>query len=218
MTRPSFQAVIFDCDGVLVDTEMMSHWSWQQSLRAEGLERPLADFHAHFTGYTAEVNLALAEAWLGRPLPRDFPDRVRALFRQRIQEDLPVIPGVEAVLAALDLPLATATNAQRAELDFKLQKTGLGRFFRHTVCVEDVANPKPAPDLYLLAAERLGVDPRHCAVIEDSPAGIRAGVAAGMTVFGFARDMDPDRQREAGATRSFDDMRDLATLLRGGAR
>ncbi len=213
MQRKPFQAVIFDCDGVLVDTEAISHWSWQQALRGEGLECSLADLHTHFTGYTAEINLRLAETWCGRPLPADFTSRVRSLFWQRIRDHLPLIPGIEAVLAGLTLPLASATNAQRYELDFKLQRTGLGRYFRHTVCVDDVALPKPAPDLYLLAAQRLGVDPRRCAVVEDSPAGIQAGVAAGMTVFGFCRDMDEARQREFGAHACFADMGELLPLL-----
>jgi HAD superfamily hydrolase (TIGR01509 family) len=208
-----FQAVIFDCDGVLVDTEMISHWSWQQALRSVGLERSLEDFHVHFTGHATEVNLVMAETWFGRPLPPGFTSRVHDLFWQRIQADLPLIPGVETVLASLALPLATATNARRAELEFKLLKTGLGRYFQHTVCVDDVPHPKPAPDLYRLAAEQLGVDPQRCAVVEDSPAGIQAGVAAGMTVFSFCRDMDEARQRAAGAHHCFDDMGKLLALL-----
>ena len=213
MNFTAFDAIIFDCDGVLVDTETLANMTWQDKLAEHGLFLSLQELHHYFTGYTTELNLAKATELLGRPLPTDFIDQIRELFWQKISLDLPLIPYVEDALNQIQLPKATATNAKREELNFKLERSGLDRFFSHRLCVEDVSNPKPAPDIYQLAATKLGSSPQNCAVVEDSIAGIKAGVAAGMTVFGYCKDTPHDKQKEAGAFKCFDDMRELPDLI-----
>jgi HAD superfamily hydrolase (TIGR01509 family) len=213
MSQFFYQAIIFDCDGVLVDTERLSHLAWQTKLAERGLHFSFAELHQYFTGFTTQANLKKAEALFGIALPDDFSAQVKEMFWQKINEDLPVIPFVEETLKRINLPKAAATNALRKELDFKLKKTGLDRYFEHTVCCEDVFSPKPSPDIYLEAARRLGIAPRDCAVVEDSVAGVQAGVAADMTVFGFCRETDPASLLAAGATNCFGEMTGLPDLL-----
>ncbi len=213
MASYPYQAVIFDCDGVLVDTEKLSNQAWQENLAPQGLHLSHQELHHHFTGYTTEANMEKAEELLGRPLPEGFLSKVRDHFWRHVNQHLPLIPGVEQALEAIPVPKATATNAHRRELDLKLNKSKLGRFFLHSVCVDEVQKPKPAPEIYLRAASLLKVEPSACAVVEDSPAGIQAAAAAGMRVYGFCRDMEAEKQVRAGAHFTFDDMRELPALL-----
>ncbi len=217
MAQPLFDAMIFDCDGVLIDTERLTNRIWQRKLAELGLHLENHELHHHFTGHTTAANLTRAVELLGKPLPDNFHQEMRDDFWEEVNRDLPLIPYVIDVLDTLTqirkLPLAMATNAAREDMEFKLERTGIGRYFRHTVCVEDVNHPKPAPDIYLFAANKLRVTPNRCAVIEDSPAGIKAATEAGMRVFAYSADMVAEKQLAAGAIATFDDMRELMPLL-----
>jgi HAD superfamily hydrolase (TIGR01509 family) len=128
------------------------------------------------------------------------------------------IEGVADVLDAVQIPVCVASSGDHEKVRLMLGKTGLlSRFGSNIFSVTDVEKPKPAPDIYLHAARQNGVDPRNCAVIKDSPTGVRAGVAAGMVVFGFAAHTPEQKLREAGAHVLFSDMTQLAELL-GSAR
>ncbi len=213
MSQYPFEAVIFDCDGVLVDTERLANRVWKRMLAGLGLHLEEQELHFHFTGNTTAANLTTASELIGTPLPDGFHDNLRQGFWEEVSQGMPMIPYIEEALDALSLPKATATNAVRREMIYKLEQTGLNRYFHHCVCVEDVKHPKPAPDIYLHTANLLGVPASMCAVVEDSPAGIKAATSAGMTVFAYSADMIAEEQLAAGATATFDDMRELNKLL-----
>ncbi|NVK73745.1 HAD family phosphatase [Marinomonas sp. CT5] len=209
----SYKAIIFDCDGVIVDTENISNTILKSMLSECGLELDDETLHAKFTGFTNAENLINAEKMLGRPLPANFDDDYRQRFHATIEAELEPIKGVRDLLNKITTPIAMATNARRQEMNFKLDKIQLTEQFSTRFCVEDVENGKPAPDLYLKAARALGVDPEDCLVIEDSVAGITAGRAAGMRVLAFSETLDSEMQTAAGATECFNTMKELEALL-----
>ena len=209
----SYKAIIFDCDGVIVDTENISNTILKAMLSECGLELDDEILHTQFTGFTNHENLINAEKLLGRPLPSDFDEDYRQRFHAVIEADLEPIEGVRDLLNKITAPIAMATNARRKEMDFKLNKIQLAERFSTRFCVEDVENGKPAPDLYLKAAKALNVAPEDCLVIEDSIAGITAGKAAGMRVLAFSETLDAGMQTAAGATQCFNTMKELEGLL-----
>ena len=209
----SYKAIIFDCDGVIVDTENISNSILKTMLQECGLELDDETLHAQFTGFTNQENLINAERLLGKPLPSNFDEDYRQRFHAIISANLEPIQGVRDLLNKITAPIAMATNARRQEMNFKLDKIQLTERFSTRFCVEDVENGKPAPDLYLKAAKALNVDPKECLVIEDSIAGITAGKAAGMRVLAFSETLDEKLQRAAGATECFKTMKELEGLL-----
>ncbi|MDE8603502.1 HAD family phosphatase [Marinomonas sp. RSW2] len=209
----SYKAIIFDCDGVIVDTENISNNILKSMLSQYGLELDDETLHAKFTGFTNQENLANAEKLLGRALPENFDEDYRKQFHTIIEANLEPIHGVRNLLNKITTPIAMATNARRKEMNFKLDKIQLSERFATRFCVDDVENGKPAPDLYLKAAKALTVDPKDCIVIEDSIAGIMAGKAAGMRVLAFSETIDAKIQAAAGATECFSTMKELEGLL-----
>ncbi|PYF84530.1 MULTISPECIES: HAD family phosphatase [Marinomonas] len=209
----SYKAIIFDCDGVIVDTENISNTILKTMLSECGLELDDETLHAKFTGFTNQENLINAEKLLGKPLPANFDEDYRQRFHAVIEADLEPIKGVRNLLNKITVPIAMATNARRKEMDFKLNKIQLAERFATRFCVEDVDNGKPAPDLYLKAAKALNVTPEDCLVIEDSIAGITAGRAAGMRVLAYSETLDAQMQTAAGATQCFKTMKELEGLL-----
>lgn len=209
----SYKAIIFDCDGVIVDTENISNTILKTMLLECGLELDDETLHAQFTGFTNQENLINAERLLGKPLPSNFDEDYRQRFHSIINASLEPIQGVRDLLSKITAPIAMATNARRQEMNFKLDKIQLSERFSTRFCVEDVENGKPAPDLYLKAAKALNVDPEECLVIEDSIAGITAGRAAGMRVLAFSETLDEKLQMAAGATECFKTMKELEGLL-----
>lgn len=209
----SYQAVIFDCDGVICDTETLYNGLFQKALNELGANVTEEDLHTHFAGFSTADNLRLAAEFLGRPLPADFAENVRKEFHEAMETSLQTIPGIREVLDKLDVPIAMATNAHRTGMEYKLERLNLQERFRNRFCIDDVKNGKPAPDLYLMAAEHLGVKPENCIVIEDSVAGITAGVRAGMTVLAYSGALPKEPQLKAGAAYSFRHMSELIELL-----
>ncbi|NLQ18620.1 HAD family hydrolase [Marinomonas sp. M1K-6] len=209
----SYKAIIFDCDGVIVDTENISNTILKTMLSECGLELDDETLHAKFTGFTNKENLLNAEKLLGKPLPTNFDEDYRQRFHRIIEADLEPITGVRDLLSKITAPIAMATNARRQEMNFKLDKIQLTERFSTRFCVEDVEHGKPAPDLYLKAAKALNVEPEDCLVIEDSVAGITAGRAAGMRVLAFSETLDEKMQTAAGATECFKTMKQLEGLL-----
>ena len=202
----SFKAIIFDCDGVIVDTETISNNIFKAKLEALGHSLTEQDIQTLFTGYTTEKNLDTVANILGYSLPENFKSELKGAYQAEMERHLECIPGIPEILHNLNCPFAMATNAHRSDMEFKLAKLELGQVFTQRFCVEDVEQPKPSPDLYLLASKNLGVQVKECLVIEDSIAGIRAGVAAGMTVFAYSEQMNKSEQLKAGASRCFESM------------
>jgi HAD superfamily hydrolase (TIGR01509 family) len=213
-----FDLVIFDNDGVLVDSELMANTVLADLLTSYGLACDWRDCLDRYLGSTLERVRSLAEAELGRPLPDDFEATYRGRVYPRLAESVEAVPGIDAVLDALDaagIQSCVASSGIHERIRITLTTAGLiDRFDGRRFSAEDVGRGKPAPDLFLHAAAALGVDPPRCAVVEDAPAGIEAAAAAGMTSFGLAR-LTP-RALLAGATGGIVDHLDqLPALLIG---
>lgn len=179
--------VIFDCDGVLVDSEPVACRVMARELTRIGYPITPEDCLARFTGISIASVMAKIEADRGRPLPAGFEERLREQDFAAFAAELRPVAGVEAMLDRLALPRCVASSGTPEKIRFTLTVTGLiGRFAPHLFSARMVARGKPAPDLFLYAADRMATPPAACLVVEDSVAGITAARAAGMRVFGFA--------------------------------
>ncbi|MGH7046687.1 MAG: HAD family hydrolase [Stellaceae bacterium] len=213
--------VIFDCDGVLVDSEVIFAHVLGECLTAA--ELPTTEDEALLLGFgrNRDTLTAAVETRFGRTLPDGFFEAMRARTAQVLERELVAVPGVEALLKALPAPRCVASNGHLERVRERLALTGLLQFFEpHVFSAIEVAAGKPAPDLFLLAAQRCGVPPASCLVIEDSTIGVAAALAAGMRVFGFCggshcADGHAEQLSAAGCSRVFAKMADLAAHLRG---
>jgi HAD superfamily hydrolase (TIGR01509 family) len=208
--------VIFDCDGVLVDTEriavridvaVLAELGWKMS-EAEVIER--------FMGKSDDAMTREIEAHTGRKLPESWEAPFRHLYREAFAAELQLVPGILEALDAITLPTCVASSGTHEKIRYTLGLTGLyDRFAGRIFSVDDVRRGKPAPDLFLHAAGRMGAVPEQCVVVEDSPYGVQAARSAGMRAFGYAGGLIPRRALEGPHTVLFDDMRDLPGLLAG---
>jgi HAD superfamily hydrolase (TIGR01509 family) len=183
-------AVIFDCDGVLVDSEVIAHEVEIAVLAEIGLHYDSHDFIARFMGRSDaqffEMLDADGRARLGRPIADDIRAPMKERYFRELTSRLTEVAGALSAIRACRLPKAVASSSTVRGLDIKLKKVGHWEHFApHIYSAEHVTHSKPAPDLFLLAAKSLDVAPRDCVVIEDSVNGVAAGVAAGMRVWGF---------------------------------
>ncbi|HMN46478.1 MAG TPA: HAD family phosphatase [Povalibacter sp.] len=209
-----FELVIFDCDGVLVDSESITNQVFCTMLNNLGVPVSLQDMFERFVGLSMPQCIDLITEMHGEPPPSTFVDELRQRAASALKDQIRSIPGVERVLASLDVPYCVASSGEHEKIRLTLGATGLlKRFEGRIFSVVDVAKPKPAPDVFLFAARQIGVPPSACAVVEDTPTGIRAAVAAGMHTFGFAANTPAHRLIEAGAHHVFSDMTQLLELL-----
>ena len=183
-------AVIFDCDGVLVDSEVLAHEVEVAVLGEIGLHYDSHDFIVRFMGRSDKVFYELLDAdgreRLGRSIIDEIKGPMSARYKHAIETRLTEVPGALRAIRALRLPKAVASSSKEQALGVKLRKVGhWDHFAPHVYSAEHVTHSKPAPDLFLLAAKSLGVAPERCLVIEDSVNGVTAGIAAGMQVWGF---------------------------------
>ena len=209
----TFELIIFDCDGVLVDSEPRGNRLFVKMAALRGLELDENQTLREFNGLSIPERLHRLEARYGWKPGDDF----NAEFIRRVTSnelaDPPPIPGVAEVIDGLGLPAVVASNGIRREIEHRVAIAGLQtRFLRYFSGAEDVPHPKPAPDLYLHAAAQMGVAPERCFVVEDSLPGVTAARAAGMRVFGYARLTPPQAHADLGAT-PFGDMSELLPLL-----
>ena len=211
-----FELVIFDCDGVLVDSERIAVRVEAEFLGELGWPLTEAEVVERFMGRTAEYMDEAIEAQLGSLLPRDWKDQ----FQRRYREAFSELVQVDGVLEALDqitTPTCVASSGSHDKLRFTLGHTGLyERFEGRIFSGYEVANGKPAPDLFLHAAARMGAEPARCAVVEDTLFGVQAARAAGMRVFGYAGGLSSPERLAGEGTVVFSDMRELPGLLAGG--
>ena len=217
-----FDAILFDCDGVLVDSEPITNGVLRDMLEELGWKLTLAECMRLFVGKAVKDERTLIEARTGQP----FTENWLARFRERrnvglthgVQPIAGVVEAVAKIHALYGGRLACASGADRFKVELQLQKCGLMAYFDGRIFSgHEMPRSKPAPDVYLAAAAALGVNARRCAVVEDTVTGVMAGVAAGATVFGYsppeAGHDAPTALLQAGATIIFTDMRDLAALL-----
>jgi HAD superfamily hydrolase (TIGR01509 family) len=211
----AFELVIFDCDGVLVDSEPLSNRILAERLTAIGLPTTTEDSIRDYMGRSWKSDQEVIERRLGRPLPDGWVDAYHAEVFAAFERELEPVPGIAAALDAIDLPTCVASSSAHPRIRTALRATGLlerfdGRIFSST----DVEHGKPAPDLFLHAAAAMGAEPGRCVVVEDAPAGVQAGLAAGMTVLGYAGLTRPEQLEGA---RVFTSMADLPALVNGSA-
>lgn len=184
MTDPSL--IIFDCDGVLIDSEVISARQLIAELKGYGVEMDMAFVSRHFLGRSYPVVLKEVRDRWGVALPDRFEADYRARLLAAFETDLKVMPGIVATIRALRRPYCLATSSSPERMRRSLDITGLAPLFEgRAFTASEVARGKPAPDLFLHAAARMGAAPADCAVIEDSLNGVRAGLAAGMRVWRF---------------------------------
>lgn len=208
-----FELVIFDCDGVLVDSETISNRVFAELLTSEGLPLTPAETMRRYMGRSTASCRALIEVELGRSLDDSFFALVQARTFEAFQRELRAVDGIADALDCIPIPACVASSGEHEKMRMTLGLTGLlprfeGRLFSAT----EVARGKPAPDLFLHAAAQMGAEPGRCAVVEDSPLGVAGAVAAGMTPFGFAWHGRAETLAAAGA-RVFDRMAELPELL-----
>jgi HAD superfamily hydrolase (TIGR01509 family) len=214
-----FDLVIFDCDGVLVDSEAVSCRAHADMLTRHGYPITADQVLERFLGVSdREARLAI-EAELGRALPADFETLMKQAALDSYEDELRPIPHMAETIAAIQLPKCVASSGTPEKIHHGLNCTGLYDLLApHIFSAVQVERGKPAPDLFLFAAGRMMASPERCVVIEDSVAGIAGALAAGMTVLGFhggshCRPGHAARLRAAGAAAVFDDMRQLSRLI-----
>jgi len=211
--------VIFDCDGVLVDSEVISCRAHAETLTDHGYPITPGEVLDRFLGMSDREARLSIEAELGRKLPDDFEDLLKRAALQRYAHELRPISHVDGAIDAIGLPKCVASSGTQEKIRHGLTCAGLfDRLAPHIFSATQVERGKPAPDLFLFAAEQMQASPGRCLVIEDSSHGIAGARAAGMTVLGFhggshCRPNHDGALRAAGAHGTFDDMRQLPGLL-----
>jgi HAD superfamily hydrolase (TIGR01509 family) len=219
MMSRRFELVIFDCDGVLVDSEPIINQAHAEVLTACGYPITEEILVERFCGMSDPEMLEIIKRDWGSTLPASYAERVGSMIDAGFRQSLAPIEGVAEAVDSLTLPICVASSSSLEQIRQKLEITGLlGRFGERLFSATMVARGKPAPDLFLYAAQHLMTAPDRCLVIEDSPAGIDAALAAGMTAIGFSggSHCGPEhgaRLQKHGAALVMDDMLELADAM-----
>jgi len=209
-----FDLVIFDCDGVVVDSERIVFEVFSAFIRSLGVHLTEAETREQFLGRTLAACMTIVEQLSGKPVPPGALERYCADRDRVLRERVQAVDGIREVLETLTIPFCIASSGGYDKMRITLGATALmplfeGRLFSAT----EVARGKPAPDIFLFAAERMGASPARTVVVEDTVNGVLAGCAAGMTVLGYV-DLTPAAKLvEAGAAATFTHMRELPALV-----
>lgn len=209
-------AVIFDMDGVIVASGPAHAASWKLVARKHGITISDATFRETFGRPSRDIVRIIWGEHVTDDEIKRIDDEKEAAYRDLIRGMIPLSIGVREALAGLHAAghaMAVATSGPRENVELVLNESGLATHFAATVTGFDVQHGKPAPDCFLLAAERIGIEPARCVVIEDAPVGVEAGVAAGMPVVGYIGTWPAERLREAGATVTIPMFRELTPQL-----
>jgi HAD superfamily hydrolase (TIGR01509 family) len=222
MSKLPFDAVLFDCDGVLVDSELITNRVLSEMLGELGWHVSVEETMRIFIGKAVKDEAPLIEARTGVPLTEEWLVQFRERRNVALERGLVAIDGalsaVQTLHRTFDGRIAVASGADRFKVEMQLTKVGMMEYFNGRVFSgHEMAHTKPYPDVYLAAAKALGVDPARCAIVEDTVTGATAGVAAGATVFGYSPreegHSEPKALREAGVAHVFQDMAGLPALL-----
>ena len=217
--KQNFDLVIFDCDGVLVDSEVVSCRAHAETLTRHGYPITAEQVLERFLGVSDHDARQTIEREMGRELPDDFEAQMKQAALQRYTGELGAIPNIGEAIGAIKLPKCVASSGTPEKIRHGLTCAGLyDQLAPHIFSATQVSRGKPAPDLFLFAAEQMKVHPSQCLVIEDSVPGVTGGRAAGMTVLGFhggshCQPGHAEMLRAAGAALTFDDMRTLPDLI-----
>ena len=213
----NYKLVIFDCDGVLVDSEAIGNRFISEALTLAGIPISAEGALSKFLGGKLTQIKEDAEKQLGFSLPANWVDEIYKKQFSEFRKKLKSISGIEDVLDVLErmnIPVCVGSNGPLNKMEVSLGVTKLkDRFLGRIFSADQVEKPKPAPDLYLYCAEQMGVLPQDCLVIEDSPRGASAGVTAGMTVFGYTGGEDAAALNKVGCTEFFGSMQEIAAFL-----
>jgi HAD superfamily hydrolase (TIGR01509 family) len=211
---PGYELIIFDCDGVLVDSERIANTAFAEVLNELGLSLTLEDMFDIFVGHSSSQCMQIVEEMLGRKPPPELETQYKQRINSALKQQVQAVRGVEDVIKSLTIPYCVASSGNHEKMRTTLTATNLFPYFEHKLySVTEVQRGKPYPDVYLYAAQQMGVAPAKCVVVEDTPIGVQGGRAAGMTVFGYAELMKADRLIEAGAHRTFDRMEMLPQFI-----
>lgn len=211
-----FELIIFDCDGVLVDSEKIANQVFADILNEEcGFSLSLEDMFQIFVGHSSGQCMDIITEMLGETPPPHLEQRYKKEINQALRSSVTAVVGIEKALDDLLTPFCVASSGSHEKMQTTLGKTSLLNYFEgKRYSTTEVARGKPYPDVYLHAANKMGgYDPSKCLVIEDSPLGVKGGKAAGMTVFGYTELMDKKKLIKAGANHTFDDMANLANEI-----
>lgn len=217
------KGIIYDFDGVIADSEVLANLVLAEAVSSLGLPTTLDDSISRYMGKRWAEVVAAVETGTGQSLPQDFLDALRLATLARFREALKPVPGaLDFITKFATLPRCIASSSSAERLQLCTDVLAIGHHFPNTIFSADlVPRGKPHPDIFLYAADKIGVAPKHCLVIEDSPNGVRAGLAAGMCVVGLCagahiRTGHAERLREAGAEHVFDSWTEIGEFL--GAR
>lgn len=217
----AFDLVIFDCDGVLVDSEVISCGVVADMLTRHGVPTELDDALRSFLGRPASVVTDALTQQTKKPVPDTFVSSWREYLFARFEQELVAVEGIRSAIEAIPLPRCVASSSDEERLQISLGQTDLLALFGSNIfSTTMVKNGKPAPDLFLFAARQMGVSASRCVVVEDSPSGVKAAKAAGMTAIGFTGGShflvvdNTETLRNAGADYILKDATDLPSLLR----
>ncbi|MBT9311712.1 HAD family hydrolase [Leptothoe kymatousa] len=208
-----FKLIIFDCDGVLVDSERLANQVFASILQREcGLSFSQDDMFDTFVGHSSTQCMEIIADILGKEPPNNLETLYKTEITAALAQDVVAVRGIEKALAEISAPFCVASSGSHEKMRITLGKTNLlSTFAGNIFSTSDVRRGKPSPDIYLHAAANMGnVPPKQCLVIEDSPLGVQGAVAAGMTVFGYAELMKAHSLTQAGAHHLFKDMANLA--------
>lgn len=214
-----FDAVLFDCDGVLVDSEPITNHVLRIMLGEIGWQLTQQECMRHFVGKALKEEMALIAERTGRDVDTAWLQSFQLRRNAALMAQLTAIPNihdaVHRIHAHHDARIACASGADRVKVEMQLHKVGLMDYFEGRIFSGyETPRSKPFPDVYLAAAQALRVDPRRCAVVEDTVTGVTAGVAAGAVVFAYLPAGDGQALRDAGASEVFADMADLPSMMR----
>jgi HAD superfamily hydrolase (TIGR01509 family) len=213
-----FDLIIFDCDGVLVDSERIANAVFAKVLEEEcGLQFSLEEMFDRFVGHSQAQCMKIVEELTGETPPSGLWYRYKQEINLELKNKVEAVNGIESVLQDIDLPYCVASSGSHDKMKITLGKTGLAKYFNANIfSSSEVARGKPYPDIYLHAAESMGVaEPTRCLVIEDSPVGVQGAIAAGMTVFGYSELVKADKLHAKGAHLTFDKMGNLIRHIHG---
>lgn len=213
MTERRLELVIFDCDGILVDSDSISLQIQAEALTELGLPMTFDECFREFAGIGMPRTIEIVEQRLGRPIPKGWEQALQQRVYEAFERELKPVPGIVPALEAIDADVCVASSGTHEKMKLTLGLTGLydrfeGRIFSST----EVPRAKPAPDLFLHAASELQKQPSNCVVVEDSPAGVEAARAAGMYALAYAA-TTPASVLQGPNTTVFEDMRELPRLL-----
>lgn len=214
--KNTFDAAVFDVDGVLVESEPLHMWAWGQVLARYGIKAKREDLD-RFIGISCTEVLKFYQGMVGKDhLPDSAYAEKQALFNEVMPTRLKPVEGAVEVVEAIHrrgIPLGAASNSPSDRVREMLDSIGILRYFSVIAGIDEVREGKPAPDVYLLACSRLGVQPSRCFAVDDSPTGVTAAAAAGMTVWGYVSVFSVDILREAGAHLTIDGLPRILDII-----